>query len=260
MLRKRSLTLRVFIKLSVPMTLGFFANLVANAVSDGHRLASVPGRLGWWNLLLPTGAALLILDLINDILTQRAAAAAERKAHLESLTLLRENNRHIILSLLLLLAKSPRRGNVNIHIFHAARLNGKAVLRKDRQVWYEYEDLPLNHSLDLAHPDTDELIICDSYNNDEIIYEELPVTHPERYNERIKNKVDPGITWVLAIPMHREDQTPAGVLCAFGNRRVLSDGAARRSFQGLAVVVTDIIVRLKGLEREQEVRVDVHGG
>lgn len=258
MLKKRSITPRILIKLSVPLTLGFFANLVANTVSDGHRLASVPGRLGWWNLLLPTGAALLILDLINDILTQRAAAAAERKAHLDSLVLLRENNRHIILSLLLLLAKSPRRGNVNVHIFHAARVNGKTALRKDRQVWYEYEDLPLNHSLDMAYPDTDELIICDSYNDDEIIYEELPTTHPERYNERIKNKVDPEITWVLAIPMHREDQTPAGILCAFGNKRVLSDVAVRRSFQGLAVVVADIIVRLKELERAQEVRVDGH--
>ncbi|MDF5755674.1 hypothetical protein [Spongiactinospora sp. TRM90649] len=202
---------------------------------------------------------MLIFDLINDILTQRAAAAAERKAHLESLKRLKESNRQIILSLLQLIGRSPRRGNVNVHLFYADGVDGRTVLRKDRLVYYECEDLPLNHSLDIAYPDVDELVICDSYRGDEIIYEELPVTHPERYNARIKNKVDPQITWVLALPMHRENETPAGVLCAFGNKRVLAEAAVRRTFQGLAVGVTDVIVRLKVLETEEEKRAAGHG-
>ncbi|WP_157383181.1 hypothetical protein [Nonomuraea coxensis] len=250
-----SVTLRILLKISVPTTLGFFANLVANTVSDGQRLASVPGRLGWWNLLLPIGVALLIFDLMNDMLTRRAAATAERNAHLESLQRLRENNRQIISSLLQMVGRSPRRGNVNIHLFYAGSLDGRTVLRKDRLVYYECEDLPQNFSLDVAYPDTDELVICDSYRSDEILYEELPVTHPERYNARIRNKVDPQITWVLALPMHREDAAPAGVLCAFGNKRVLTDATTRRTFQSLAVGVTDVIVRLKALELEEETRV-----
>jgi hypothetical protein len=54
--------------------------------------------------------------------------------------------------------------------------------------------------------------------------------------------------------MHRENNTPAGILCAFGNKRVLTDATVRRSFQSLAVGVTDIIVRLKALELEEEMR------
>ncbi|GAA5084764.1 hypothetical protein HNP84_010149 [Thermocatellispora tengchongensis] len=250
--RRDSVALHILIKLSVPATLGFFANLVANTVSDGQKLASVPGRLGWWNLLLPLGVGLLIFDLMNDILTQRAAAAAERNAHLESLKRLKENNRQIISSLLQMIGRSPRRGNVNVHLFYADVLDGRRVLRKDRQVYYECEDLPHNYSLDVADPDTDELVICESFRSDEIVYEELPATHPERYNARIKNKVDPQITWVLAIPMHRENDAPVGVLCAFGNKRVLADAAVRRSFQSLAVGVTDVIVRLKAIEEEEE--------
>ncbi|MEV0352083.1 hypothetical protein AB0H88_40500 [Nonomuraea sp. NPDC050680] len=189
---------------------------------------------------------------MNDILTQRAAAVAERNAHRQSLGRLKENNRQVISSLLQTMGRSPRRGNANVHLFYADTVGDRTVLRKDRLVHYECEDLPLNHSLDVAYVDTDELIICDSYKNDEIVYEELPVTHPERYNARIKNKVDPQISWVLALPMHRENDTPAGVLCAFGNKRVLSDDAIRRSFQSLAVGVTDVIVRLKALELEEE--------
>ncbi|MEO3884257.1 hypothetical protein [Nonomuraea sp. B5E05] len=250
--RKNSVTLRILIKLAVPATLGFFANLAANAVSDGHKLESVPSRLGWWNLLLPLGVALLVFDLMNDILTRRAAATAERNAHLESLKRLKENNRQIISSLLQLIGRSPRRGNVNIHLFYADVIDDRTVLRKDRLVYYECEDLPHNFSLDIAYPETDELVICDSFRSDEIIYEELPATHPERYNARIKNKVDPQITWVLALPMHRENDSPAGVLCAFGNKRVLTEATVRRSFQSLAVGVTDVIVRLKALESEEE--------
>ncbi|WP_157548293.1 hypothetical protein [Nonomuraea candida] len=232
--------------------------MVANTVSDGQRLASVPGRLGWWNLLLPIGVALLIFDLVNDILTQRAAAAAERNAHLESLRRLKQSNQQVLSSLLHTMGRSPRRGNVNVHLFYADTLDDRRVLRKDRTVYYECEDLPLNYSLDVAYPDTDELVICEAYNNDEILYEELPVTHPERYNPRIKNKVDPQITWVLALPMHRDDDTPAGVVCAFGNKRVLSDPAGRRSFQSLAVGVAEVIVRLRALEREEEMRANSH--
>lgn len=251
---KIPLTVRVLIKLSVPTTLGFFANLVANSVSDGQELSSVPGRLGWWNLLLPIGVALLIIDLVNDILTQRAAERAEKRAHSEVLRRLKDNNKQVIRSLLHLMGRSPKKGNANIHLFYSDTLNGRTVLRKDRSVYYECEDLPHNYSLDVAYPDTDELVICDSFNNDEIIYEELPPTHPERYNSRIKNKVDPQITWVLALPMHRDNDTPLGVLCAFGNKRVLSDSAMRRAFQGLAVGITDVIVRLKTLELEEEKR------
>jgi hypothetical protein len=123
---------------------------------------------------------------------------------------------------------------------------------KDRRLTYETEHFPANYASDHAFPDTDELVICDAFNRSEIRYEELPVTHPERYDERIKSKVDPQISWVLAAPMHVENGQPAGVICAFGEQRVFTNPVVRRNFESLLALAGSVLSASRSLIEDEQ--------
>lgn len=233
---------KLFIKIGAVLVLGFLVNVISNAVSESASVAELPGRLGWWVLLAPIGVAMLALDLLGDLRGQRGILSADRAAHRESLTRIVEANERIATSTVQLLAKSLRhRTGLNIHLFFREELDGRTALVKYRKVMYETEHLPVNHTLDVAYPESDELVICDAFNRDETCWEILPPTHQERYNERIKNKVDTGIGWVLASPMHVENARPEGVICAFGERQIFHDDAGRRHFESLMSLAGDVL-------------------
>jgi hypothetical protein len=239
-------------RLMAAVTLGYFVNVLSEASSNSRSIGELPARLGWWIILAPIGAAMLIFDLFSDLRSDRRTVEAERDAHLRSLRRVVDVNDRITAAVLLLLAKSGQSPNFNIHLFYRGDIGGRAALVKDRRLAYETEHFPANYALDHAFPDTDELVICDAFNFNEIRYEELPVTHPQRYNERIKSKVDPQISWVLAAPMHVENSQPAGVICAFGEQRVFADPVARRSFESLLALAGSVMSASRSLIEDEQ--------
>ena len=238
-------------RLVAAVTLGFFANLLSDASSDSGSLLELPVRLGWWIVLAPIGVAMLVFDLFSDLRSDRRSVEAERDAHRRSLGRIVDANERITATMLLLLAKSAQSANFNIHLFYGEEIDGRVALVKDRRAVYETEHFPANYALDHAYPDTDELVICDAFNRNEIQYEELPVTHPDRYNERIRTKVDPQISWVLACPMHVDNAQPAGVICAFGEQLVFADAAARRTFGSLLTLAGSVLSASRSLIQEE---------
>lgn len=232
-------------------TLGYFVNLLSDASANSTSLLELPARLGWWLALAPIGVAMLVFDLFSELRTDRRIAAAEREAHRRSLSRIVDANERITSSMLVLLAKAARSANFNIHLFYRQEVEDRTALVKDRRIVYETEHFPANFALDHAFPDADELVICDAFNNNQICYEELPVDHPERYNERIHDKVDPQISWVLACPMRVDNEQPAGVICAFGEERVFSDAAVRRNFGSLLALAGGVLSASRTLIRDE---------
>lgn len=232
---------KLLIKVAAATILGFWVNILSSAVSEGAALSALPAVVGWWMFLLPIGVALLIFDLLNDVRAQRKIEEAREVVRDQFRQQAHEADRRIAMNLVLLLAQGARHRDINIHLFYADKMAGKTVLRKDRTALYEVEVLPRNFTLDIVYPDTDELVICDAFNRDQLVYEKLPASHPERYNENLKDKVDPAISWVLACPMHAIQGEPAGVICAFGARAPLEDGESLQLFEGLMSLAGSIM-------------------
>jgi hypothetical protein len=229
------------------MTLGYFVNLLSEASSNSRNFLELPARLGWWIALAPIGVAMLIYDLFSELRLDRKVLSAEREAHRKSLARIVAANDYIVSSVLDMLRKSPHSSNFNIHLFYREMIGDRVALVKERRLVHETEHFPANYALDHAFPDTDELVICEAFNSDEIRYEELPTDHPSRYNERIRGKVDPQISWVLACPMHVEHEQPAGVICAFGENRTFSDPLVRRVFESLLAAAGGVLSTSRGL-------------
>lgn len=242
---------RITSRLIGAVTLGYFVNLLSEASSNSQSFLELPARLGWWTALAPIGVAMLVYDLFSELRFDRKILAAERKAHRKSLARIVAANEHIVSSVLVLLAKSAHSPNFNLHLFYRQDMDGRTALVKERRLVYETEHFPANYALDHAFPDTDELVICDAFNADEIRYEELPIDHPSRYNDRIRGKVDPQISWVLACPMHVDNESPAGVICAFGEQRIFSDPATRRGFESLLTIAGGVLSTSRSLMRAE---------
>ena len=248
---------KLVVKIGAVLVLGFLVNVISNAVSESASVAELPSRLGWWILLAPIGVAMLMLDLLGDLRSQRGIVSADRAAHREALARIVAANERVTSSTIQLLAKSLRhKPGLNIHLFFREEINGRTALVKYRKVSYETEHLPVNHTLDTAYPDTDELVICDAFNRDETCWEMLPPTHAERYNERIKNKVDTRIGWVLASPMHVEHGRPEGIICAFGERTIFHDDASRRHFESLMSLAGDVLASGRLLAAQERNKAD----
>jgi hypothetical protein len=248
---------KLLVKVGAVLVLGFLVNIISNAVSESASIGDLPKKLGWWILLAPLGVTMLGLDFLGDLRGQRGILTASRAAHRDSLERVVQTNERVTASTIQLLARSTKyRVGLNIHLFHRQDVDGRTALVKDRKAVYETEHLPVNHTLDVAYPDTDELVICDSFNRDEIIYEALPPTHLDRYNERIRNKVDFRIGWVLACPMHNEHARPAGVICAFGERIVFHDEPSRRHFESLMSLAGDVLAAGRKLADQERRKAD----
>ncbi|MFG1994442.1 hypothetical protein ACGFJ7_31160 [Actinoplanes sp. NPDC048988] len=222
-------------KVLLTILVGFMVNLISTAVSDGITLAKLPEQLGWWMILFPLALILVLYDVAVDVSGERSHLIAEARMQERSRIEVQsacEEMLQISTQVLVKSALFPRRsGPLNIHVFLRDQLEGRTILRKDREILCNVEEMPENYTLDYVFPDVDELVICEAYNQDALKYEVLPEDHLNRYNERISRKVDPKIGWVLALPIHSDHGKPLGVVCAFGTRRFFPNENSRRVFQ-----------------------------
>lgn len=241
-------------KVLLTIFVGFIVNLISTAVSDGITLARLPEQLGWWMVLFPLALILVLYDVAVDVSVERSQLIAETKMRERTRIEVQRACTEMLQISTQVLVKSaifPKKtGPLNIHIFLRDRLDGRTILRKDREILCNMEEMPDNYTLDYVFPDTDELVICEAFNEDALRYEILPEDHLSRYNERIIRKVDPKIGWVLACPIHSDRGTPLGVVCAFGTRQFLPNETSRRIFQEILWKYSEMfLVAEKATER-----------
>ena len=222
---------------------GLLVGVFANKLFSGEPWTDILRRLGWWHGLLFLWIVLLFL----------AGNAAWRRHSATNTAVDAICKKHqdcaqgVISSLFAILGTSTtypaKTSSLNIHLFLSQDVDGKQALVKARQYAYEQEAMPGNYSLDHAVPGEDELVICRAYLDDALVYQELPEDHLTRYNSRIKARIDPDLHWVLACPLHVPNDPPLGVICCFGAKPFFKSVAARRQFEQILLVVSQIAVR-----------------
>lgn len=220
---------------------GLVVGVVANKLYSGEEWSSVFGRLGWWHILVFAWFGVLIAEIFRA----RGTKTAVEKLISVFRTHERKTAQQIIQHLLEILGTSIiyplKSAPLNIHLFLTDKIDGKIALIKDRSVAYEQDPMPHNNPLDYVFVEEDELVICESFRRDKIVYEELPSNHMERYNNRLRDKVDPSIAWVLACPLHVPNSQPLGVICCFGQRLFFKDENKRKYFEILLIRVAALI-------------------
>jgi len=231
--------------------LAFLINLVSAEVSAHTKWTDIPAHLGWWMLLIPISFVLLVLDYRSTERIELRVRHEQRQVLLRFQELQAKTLKRLF-ELLAEAALYPKtEGSLNIHVFMSRRDDkGRFALVKDRRFFYEREHMPSNYSLDTVYPDEDKLIICEAFNQNTIMYREVSSAMVHSYNQRIKNKVDPAIHWVLACPLHVADGPPMGILCAFGARPFFKNDEALRYFEHLMIQASEIVVWMMAFDRQ----------
>jgi len=244
-MQNRSKYIDIILPLANTITTGIFIGLVANILYSGGDWSIIINRLGWWNLITPLWLILIILNIQRYSNIRKD----EKNIKLEILEDFEKKREHIIENLFKILIDTtiyPRKSaSINVHIFFRGFIGSKKALIKDRRFSYEREQLPGNYPLDYVFPSEDNLVICDSFNRDTLLFEELPSDHMKNYNERIKNKVDANIKWVLACPLHNSGQEPLGVICCFGKLKFFKNTNELNSFEEIILKLSEIVMQLK---------------
>jgi len=247
-MKNRSKYIDIILPLANTITTGIFMGLVANILFSGGDWSSIIDKLGWWNLITPLWLILIILNIQR----YREIRKDVKNVRLKILKDFENKRELIIENLFKILIETtiyPRKSaSINVHIFFRDFIGNKKALIKDRRFSYEKEQLPGNYSLDYVFPSEDNLVICDSFNQDTLLYEELPSDHMKHYNERIKNKVDANIKWVLACPLHNSGQEPLGVICCFGKLKFFKNTNELNSFEEIIFKFSEIVIQLKSFE------------
>ena len=248
-MQNRSRFIDILLPLANTIITGIFVSLIANILYSGEDWSKILIRLGWWNVAIPIWLSLIILNIYRyrKIRDEIKDTQLRILKDFKNLTELVVRN---LFKLLIETAIYPQKSaSLNIHIFFRGIVNGKKALIKDRRFFYEQERLPMNYPLDYVFPSEDDLVICNSFKKDILVYEELPSDHMTRYNERIKDKIDSDIKWVLACPLHIPGQEPLGVVCCFGRKKFFKNDQQRKYFEVILLNLCEAIVQLKLFER-----------
>src|SRR5574341_647121 len=188
----------ILLPLATSIVTGILVDIIGNKLYAGEQWNTVFTRLRWWNILVVLWFVLIILSIYrySRIRNQVEEVKLDLYINFQNIVVF------VIRQLFKILAEASvypkKNANLNIHIFFREIINDKEVLVKDRRYFFEQERLSRNYPLDYVIPSEDDLVICHSFNSQQVKYEELPPTHMERYNERIKEKIDPDIKWVLS--------------------------------------------------------------
>lgn len=238
----------IILPLANTITTGIFIGLIANILSSGGDWSSIIDKLGWWNLITPLWLFLIILNIQRYSKIRKDVKNVELKI-LKDFDNKRERILEKLFKILIETTIYPRKSaSINVHFFFRDVIENKKALIKDRRYSYEKEQLSGNYPLDYVFPSEDNLVICDSFNQDTLLYEVLPSDHMKHYNERIKNKVDGNIMWVLACPLHNPGQEPLGVICCFGKSKFFKNTNELDSFKEIILKISEIVIQLKLFE------------
>jgi hypothetical protein len=245
-----SLKIEPLIILATSVLSGLYVNIFSNAIYGGDSWITIVAHLGFWNLLVPLWLVLIIFAAYQTLIEPNKRT---RSLH-TLLTHLRDHNKQadsaILSSIFSLLLKSANFRTIdkklNIHIFVHKVIHGRDCLVKDRKYSYEEEAMPMNYSLDVAYPDEDKLLICDAFNRAISIYEELPTDHVARYGERIRDRVDTNIRWVLASPVRplADNMKPSAIICYFGRTIYFESKEELEKFENAVNVISEIFLAI----------------
>ena len=249
-MRSRSRFIDILLPLANTIITGIFVGLIANKLYGGEHWDKILIRLGWWNLIIPIWLSLIILTIYRS----KKIRSEIKNTQLSILKDFENLAEFVVKNLFKLLVETAiypqKSAGLNIQIFFRGEVDGKKALIKDRRFFYEQERMPRNYPLDYAFPSEDNLVICDSFKKDTLVYEELSLDHMKRYNERIKDKIDLDIKWVLACPLHIPRQEPLGIVCCFGRKKFFKNDQQRRYFEAILLNLCEVIVQLKLFERK----------
>lgn len=239
-------TLDSFLSLMASLISSLFIAIVGGKIYTNDKTwIEVITMLGWWNLLFILWLLIMIVIIARNKKEKDQFTIKSERLKAE------ETNALIHLTIESIMYPN-RNGHINVHIFFKDMVKKKIVLRKDRRFKYEQEDFPENYTLDYVIVDEDNLIICNSFNTDTVIYKELNNNHTTEYKGRLKGKVGQNIKWVLSCPLHNPTGESFGVVCCFGSVVPFSSEKNKNYFISLVQKMSISIVRLLLFERGGE--------
>ncbi len=238
----------VLILLGNTVLTGVLVSVVANIISTGVGWEVIVIRLGWWNLLLVAWLLLLVFSIRRSDVERTEAEKFKSLISQKFQDLVVQVVKSLFeLSVKTIMYPEETRG-FNIHLFLREDRQGTVVLVKKPDFSFEPIPLPGLHTLDYADPSADHLVICDAYNKNCTKYEKLPQNHTDRYNERIQDKVDAKLKWVMGASLQVDNTKPLGVICCFGRELFFKDEVQLAQFEVLLQNLSAIVVRLLGFE------------
>lgn len=113
----------------------------------------------------------------------------------------------------------------NIHYYSYCKIGTEEYLHKERAYGYEAENLSVDYLLEQCRLDASNIVMCEAYKSNCIIFKNLPNGHVMTYDSDIRNFIDEGIKWVSACPVWRDDNTveKIGVVVMFGFEKFIED-------------------------------------
>ena len=219
------------------ITVGVWVNLLTNEWNKATFLDALR-NLGWKNLWLGAAAISIALQVIPPAVRSRRAT----RAYID----LAKPTMQKVLALTISSVRSLYASvSVNGRYFYADTESGKDVLVREHDIYFETEAMPDEFGLDKVYVDTDNLVICRSFREKVSIYEVLPPDHINRYDPRIRGKIDPDQGWVLACPVLPLDQgpKPLGVVCLYGKRPPARNPVEVRRLRQVSVYLAEVFAR-----------------
>lgn len=225
---------------------GIFIAIVATKIYENNKTwIELIVLLKWWNFLFLLWLFIMIVIFVRNRNGKNVFTIRSEVLKVEQTNALIQLTIESILH-------PQRTGHINVHLYFKDAIKKKIILRKDRRFKFEQESFPNNHSLDYAVIDEDNLVICDSFKNDTVIYKVLPYDHVTKYTDRLKNKVDSKMKWILSCPLHNPKGESFGVVCCFGSLIPFASEYEKNNFICLIEAMSDSIVRLLLFEKGRE--------
>ena len=239
-------TLDSFFAFIASIISGLFVAIVGNKIYINDKTwIEVISTLGWWNLLFVMWLLIMVVIFVRN--------RNEKNQYIIKSEHLKAEQTNALVQLTIESIMYPSKNEpINVHIYFKDMVKKKIVLRKDRRFKYEQEDFPENDTFDYAIVDEDNLIICDSFKTETVIYKELNIDHYKEYKGRLKGKIGKNIKWVLSCPLHNPIGESFGVVCCFGTIVPFNSENNKNYFISLIQKMNIAIVRLLLFERGRE--------
>lgn len=117
-----------------------------------------------------------------------------------------------------------------LHYFYHQQIDKDEFLVKDRRFCVEDEPRAIDFSLDRCRLNAKNMVMCEAFSTNRVIFKNLPSDHKENYDRDIKDYIDSDIQWVLACPVWKENNVnyKLGVVVIFGTSPISKENEHKK--------------------------------
>lgn len=138
---------------------------------------------------------------------------------------------------------------INIHYYLYEKNEEGEFLIKQREFGFESELLSVDYFLEKCRIDSRNIVMCEAFKKNCVIFKNLPSNHKELYDSDVKKYIDKDIKWVLAGPVwkHNETSIPSGVIVIFSlepitfNDQIMNEKLLKNFCVELSKSISDLI-------------------